>query len=73
MMNASEICDALGRKTIKEALGVTKASVSHAASAGSFPASWYPIIKGLCDTRGLECPVDAFNFKSPSQQPLEAK
>lgn len=73
MMDASKICDALGRRTIKEALGVTKASVSHAVKAKSFPASWYPVIKDLCDERGLDCPVSVFNFKSPSQRPEPGK
>jgi hypothetical protein len=69
-MNASDICDALGRKAIKEALGVTKASVSHAVREKSFPASWYPVIRDMCEARGIECPVEAFNFKSPA--PLDA-
>lgn len=47
-------------------LGVKERSVRLARERGVFPASWYPQVKAACERLGLECPLGAFNFKTPS-------
>ncbi|MGR3599171.1 MAG: hypothetical protein ACU0FH_02020 [Heliomarina sp.] len=62
------ICQALGRRNIGEGVGVGKTAVGNAVSEGIFPASWYRVVKSLCDETGIECPLEAFNFKSISNE-----
>ena len=64
MKLSQTICDNLGRKNIAERLGVGPTSVSNASVAGVFPASWYLVVKEMCDEVGIECPVESFSFKS---------
>ncbi|QDP64874.1 MAG: hypothetical protein Unbinned5081contig1001_31 [Prokaryotic dsDNA virus sp.] len=66
MDTSQDIAQQIGRKEISEALGVGIKAISNACVAGSFPASWYAEIKALCDERGIDCPLCAFNFKTPS-------
>lgn len=65
-ITAKIICDAIGRRAIAEAIGVTPAAVSNYSAAGVFPASWYLAVKAMCDARGLVCPEGLFNFVNPS-------
>ncbi len=62
MVTALEICDALGRKPMAEALGVGVTTISNAAVAGVFPAKWYRVVRAMCREVGCECPDDVFNF-----------
>ena len=65
MKNASDLADAIGRKTIAEALGVGGTAVSNAVVRGSFPPSWYLVIKDLAEGAKCEtlCREDLFHFK----------
>lgn len=65
------ICDALGRKTVAERLGVRPTAVSNAVTDGRFPARWFPVVRGMCEERGLDCPENAFNFKTPESVTTE--
>jgi hypothetical protein len=60
------ITDALGAEAITGRLGVTGHSVRHARTTGVFPASWYGPLSGMCAEVGVSCPLEAFNWKSPS-------
>ena len=63
-------------KTIIEALGVdaicAKLQVSHhavryAKTDGIFPAAWYAGLLELCAGAGIDCPLDAFNWKGQTE------
>lgn len=58
------IADRIGRVELASAVGVSKAAVSNAVVTNRFPASWYAVIKDICNTAGIECPLCAFNFKA---------
>lgn len=60
------IADSLGDDFIARRCGVSEHSVRSARWRGQFPASWFTVVKAACDAEGLPCPVEAFNFKSPS-------
>ncbi|WP_109464387.1 helix-turn-helix domain-containing protein [Albibacillus kandeliae] len=62
------ICDGVGRKELADRLGVGKASITNALREGAFPASWYMEVKALCDASGLDCPLEAFNFRSSANE-----
>lgn len=62
---AASLCDALGRKDLARHLGLGVTSVSNAVAAGVFPASWYLVVRFLCDCSGIECPNYLFKFLSP--------
>lgn len=47
-------------------LNVTKRTVREARAKRAFPAYWYPIVRDMCEEKGIECPEEAFSFKSPS-------
>lgn len=64
-ITAETICDALGRRAIAEAIGVTRSAVSNYSAAGTFPAAWYLAIKAMCEERNLDCPEVIFNFIAP--------
>jgi len=66
MTNAKHIADQLGQAKIALALGVGVTAVNNAVAREYFPATWYPVIRGMCRDAGLDCPENAFNFKSPS-------
>ena len=67
MPNIKDICDAIGRKTLREKLRLeSKSSISNAIAAQKFPSDWYRVVKAECESVGLECPMSMFNFKSPS-------
>jgi hypothetical protein len=64
-----DITDKIGPDTLARELGVTLHSVRHARTTGLFPASWYGPLLGLCAERDIECPLEAFNWRSPSSSP----
>lgn len=66
MTQVSSICDKVGRPVVARRLGVGLTAVSNAVVAGVFPASWYAGVKSLCDERGIDCPMSAFNWKAVS-------
>lgn len=59
------ITDAIPSADMQRALGVTEHSIRHARFTGLFPASWYGPLVELCEGAGIECPMSAFNWKSP--------
>lgn len=66
MPNVHDITKAVGRDEIASRLGVGVAAVGNAVARGKFPAAWYFTVAAVCAEKGVECPPDAFNFKSPS-------
>lgn len=63
----TKIIAELGAENIRSALGVSKHSVRHARADGAFPASWYNVLNGMCESAGIECPLSAFNMKQPAK------
>jgi len=64
MTSAEDVIEVLGRKQIREFLGVGNTAISNAlCREGKFPASWYGPIRQLCDEAGVDCPLSAFNWK----------
>jgi hypothetical protein len=57
------ITDTVGSDAICARLGVKPRSVRLARTEGRFPASWYAEISAMCDEAGVDCPLDAFNWK----------
>ena len=68
--HAKSISDDLGAHVMASALGVSSHSIRYARTEGTFPASWYFIISGLCSGAGIDCPMSAFNWKTPVDAPL---
>lgn len=52
-------------RALKERLCVKDRTLREARANGYFSASWYPIVSDICKEYGLDCPMDAFNFKAP--------
>ena len=65
---ARDIINEIGADAICERLGVTSYSVRAAKTAGTFPARWFLGVRALCDERGVECSMSAFNWRSPEPQ-----
>lgn len=63
MTTASDLADALGRKTIADALGVLPTAVSNAVVRGWFPSSWFLAVKAIADAEGRECPPELFKMR----------
>jgi hypothetical protein len=61
------ITTALTDDAIMARLGVTKHAIRAARRFGSFPASWYAPLADMCERAGIECPIEAFNWRTPSQ------
>ena len=57
-----QICGIIDDSDMK-ALGVKKRSLELAITREVFPASWYLIVKELCEKEGIACPPHLFNFK----------
>lgn len=57
----------IGASVICSVLGVSSHSVRYALNAGSFSASWYAGLLGLCRGAGIECPMHVFNWKTASK------
>jgi hypothetical protein len=66
MNTHSHIIDQIGAETIAQALGVARNAVFNAKARKSFPASWFPVLRQLCESRQVDCPENLFNFKIPS-------
>ena len=62
LITVENICEALGRRTIADAIGVRLTSVSNAIVDGRFPARWFHLVDHLCAERGLPCPRRLFTF-----------
>jgi len=58
---------AIGRERVREALGLSTHSIRVAVNTGGFPASWYAMIREMCEAAGVECPMAAFNWRSKSE------
>lgn len=63
MATPSEIADAIGRKKLAEALEVGRTAIGNAVDRGTFPSSWYLVVKALADEVGVECPASAFAMR----------
>lgn len=48
-----------------QAAGMSERLIRHARSTGTFAASWYRIVRSLCQRAQIDCPLDAFNWKAP--------
>lgn len=64
--HVEHLADTISRRLIAARVGVGMTAVSTAISRGKFPASWFVEMQALCEERGIDCPVEAFNFKVPS-------
>lgn len=71
-MEATHIIEGLGAERIKAMFGAADRTIRHAQATGRFAAGWYGPLKKACDEAGIECPMEAFNWKSPEQQPARA-
>lgn len=60
---AQMLIDAVGHEVLRDSLGLTERNLRHARSVGYFAAQWYAPIKVLAESRGVFCPMEAFNFK----------
>lgn len=72
MTTASELANALGRKTIADALGVGLTAVSNAVVRGWFPSSWFLAVKSVADAAGQECPPELFRMRSHASQSVDS-
>lgn len=68
-VSVGDICNALGRKAIADAMSVRVTAVSNAVVDNRFPSKWYLVIKSLCDAQGMDCPVSLFSFEKPEAKP----
>lgn len=59
---ASIIIDAIGADRL-ESLGFNDRLIRHVRSTGRFAAGWYRAIAAECAALGVECPLEAFNWK----------
>lgn len=65
---ARETVDALGRAPMQARLGVSKQTMSGVYRDDRFPASWYPIVREMCEAAGRACPLAMFNFREPAAE-----
>ncbi len=63
MTTAKDIVDALGRPEIQQKLGIGTQSVTNCIAGNEFPARYYGGMKELADARGVELPLDLFNWR----------
>lgn len=61
----TEIASLIDDATLS-ALDVKPRSLRLAKQRGKFPASWTPVIRGLCERAGLPCPDEIFTYKASS-------
>lgn len=69
MTTASQLADALGRKTIADALDVGLTAVSNAVVRGWFPSSWFLVIEALAKDAGVACPPELFKMRIHASAP----
>lgn len=67
MKHTDNIIEALGVDAIAAAVDCKRKTVTVVKYRGHFPPAWYPIIKGMCDDAGIDCPDSAFKFKFPPE------
>ena len=72
MKTCSEIIEAIGSKTVSEALDKSEATVITTAARGRFPAAWFDVIEELSRGAGIECPRERFNFHKAKGGPARA-
>lgn len=65
---SSQIIDAIGQEFFTDQLGITDRNLRHYRTSGKFAAGWYRDIHIECVLRGVACPLDAFNWKSPDKK-----
>lgn len=61
-MDTQQVINAIGRKRLESALGVTKGAVANVIARGKFPARWYVAVRDLSADVGIDCPLCLFNF-----------
>ena len=61
-----QIIENVPAEVICARLNVKDRSIRLARERGVFPSSWFPIMAKICAEHGQECPLEAFNWKSPS-------
>lgn len=66
MASTHDIIRAIGRRDLATAVGVGLSAVDNALIRGTMPSAWYFAVAAICAERGVPCPPEAFNFKSPS-------
>jgi hypothetical protein len=64
MDKAKIIAAQIGQRNIASALGIGVTAVNNAVVRGRFPATWFPVIRKMCEVEGIICSEDAFNFKA---------
>ena len=57
------IIDALTADLLVSELGFTERNLRHARQTGKFASAWYSSLKDLCESHGIHCPLEAFNWK----------
>lgn len=72
MTTASDLADALGRKTIADALGVLPTAVSNAVVRGWFPSSWFLAVKAIADRMGQDCPPELFKMRAHNPSSVDS-
>ena len=80
MQSTSTLADAIGRKRMAASLGVGKQAVSNAVVRGSFPPSWFLVVRALAKGQGVDCPPQLFGMKetgagdpSPEREPAPSQ
>ena len=58
-----EITKHFGQVAMARRIGVGATAVNNAVNRGAFPASWYLVVKEMCDEAGIGCPPEVFGFK----------
>ena len=67
MITVEQIVAAVGRKKLRDGLGVSDTAISNASARKAFPAKWYVVTREMCELHGVECPVGLFSFiQTPS-------
>ena len=66
MTTAKAIISRIGHAKLSQLLGVGETAIYNSATAGSFPAKWFWVIRSECDHLEIDCPERLFNFVSPS-------
>jgi len=61
-----------GQRMVADALKINPSAVSMALKRGDMPSSWFIVMKGLADARGIDCPMCLFSFiQNASSRPDE--
>jgi hypothetical protein len=65
--HAPQIIEALTSQVLRDELNMTDRAIRHAKTSGTFAAFWYRPLKELCESHGIFCPLDAFNWKDAAK------